>query len=644
MKRLNFLFLFLALAGLTFAQKAQTTEQAEANLRKHVEYLASDKLEGRRTGEPGATLAAKYVEDQFRQFRLRPGYKAARKPASYRQTFPFVTGVEAGAGNSFKLDLKKTDGQNVTVETDAPVRPVGFSPNGSVASASIVYAGYGIVSEDPKFNDYEKVDSKGKIVLIFDGYPDRDNPQSKFRAFDARRKALIARDHGAAGVFLITRESDLNNDKLSKLTFDQTLGEAALPTFVVSRSMAANILGIDEGRLKAAEGSLSMRGTPGAVSSFGTGDTSAKASFTVDLVKKTTPAYNVNGILPGTDPKLRKEAIVIGAHYDHLGRGGPGSLTPNSSELHHGADDNASGVAAMLELARQFSRERKNKRTIIFMAFSGEEEGLLGSKYYVNNPIFPLENTVAMINLDMVGRLNENKLTIGGMGTASEWKTIIESGNRRKDDSAGPKIISAPIVKASQNTDTPPGIPKQVGSVYTNTFNLQLNEDGFGPSDHSSFYSKKIPVLFLFTGTHADYHKPSDSSEKINYNGEMSIVEFVRAVARSIDQNPVRPTYTVAKTAPTGPGRANFNVSLGTIPGYADSTDGLVIDGVRDNSPAAKAGLQAGDKIVKLAGKDVRNISDYMYVLGEMKAGEEYEVEVKRGTELLKLKIVPVKR
>lgn len=278
----------------------------------------------------------------------------------------------------------------------------------------------------------------------------------------------------------------------------------------------------------------------------------------------------------------------------------------------------------MLELARQFSRERRNKRTLIFMSFTGEEEGLLGSKYYVNNPVFPLENTIAMINLDMVGRLNENKLTIGGIGTASEWKELVERMN--------PRIVG--------DTST----TERVSMSLTPSFKLQLNEDGFGPSDHSSFYGKKVPVLFLFTGTHTDYHKPSDTSAKINYKGELTIIDFVSLLARSIDLNPKRPTYTVAKTAPTGPGRASFNVSLGTIPGYAESTDGLVIDGVRDNSPAAKAGLQSGDKIVKLAGKDVRNISDYMYVLGEMKAGEEYDIEVKRGMELLKLKIIPVKR
>ena len=342
--------------------------------------------------------------------------------------------------------------------------------------------------------------------------------------------------------------------------------------------------------------------------------------------------YNVIGRLEGRDKRLRNEAIVIGAHYDHLGHGGKGSgsLMPDSTEIHHGADDNASGTAAVIELARQFTREKSNKRTIIFVAFSGEEEGLFGSKYFVNNPVFPLENIVAMINLDMVGRLHDNKLTIGGIGTASEWKNLVEKKN------TGESTVT-PLALSSNMRLKPAASP-----AYN--FVLGLSEDGFGPSDHSSFYTKKIPVLFIFTGTHLDYHKPSDTADKINYTGEANIISYVAAITRAIDQNQTRPTYTVAKvTAPTG-GRSGFNVTLGTIPSYTDSTDGMVIDGVRDDSPASRAGLKANDKIIKLAGKDVNNVQDYTDILGTLKAGEEYEIVVRRGTETLKFKITPAKR
>ncbi|MEP6705000.1 MAG: M28 family peptidase, partial [Acidobacteriota bacterium] len=313
-----------------------------------------------------------------------------------------------------------------------------------------------------------------------------------------------------------------------------------------------------------------------------------------------------------------------GAHYDHLGHGGSGSLAANSTDIHYGADDNASGTSAVIELASQFAQLKKNKRTLIFMAFSGEEEGLLGSKYYVNNPVWPLDKTIAMINLDMVGRLNGNKLTVGGIGTASEWREVVNARN------VLPLTVSGGLG----------GKIRWSYPVRSPLFQLQLNDDGFGPSDHSSFYGRQIPVLFLFTGTHIDYHKPSDTADKINYDGLNRVRYFVSEIVRAVDQNPTRPTYAVAKSSGSM-GQVRLSVSLGTIPSYGDTTDGMILDGVRENSPAAKAGLKAGDKIVRLAGKDVRNAMDYTYVLGSMKPGEEYEVELIRGTERIKLKIIP---
>ncbi|MDQ3041917.1 MAG: M20/M25/M40 family metallo-hydrolase, partial [Acidobacteriota bacterium] len=361
----------------------------------------------------------------------------------------------------------------------------------------------------------------------------------------------------------------------------------------------------------------------------------AVAGLKINLVKKQADAYNVVGILEGTDATLKNEAIIIGAHYDHLGRGGAGSLVANSKEIHYGADDNASGVSAMLELARQFSQEKKNKRTIIFIAFGGEESGLLGSKFYVNNPAFPINKTVAMINMDMVGRLKDDKLTVGGIGTASEWKNLIENKNLQQ-------IEALSLVKL---TNVPEPKEITINTKSNSPFQLSLNEDGFGPSDHSSFYGKQIPVLFFFTGTHLDYHKPTDTAEKINYQGLLKITNYVSEIVRAVDGNPTKPTYAVAKSSGTTGGRMGFSVSLGTIPNYADNNnDGLLLDGVRDDSPAAKAGLKAGDKVVKLAGRDVRNATDYTFVLGEMKAGVEYEVEIARGVEKMTLKIVPAAR
>ena len=609
---------FLLLISFVFSISAQTQKlsEAEKNLRTHVAYLASDNLEGRRTGEQGATSAAGYVANMFANYKLKGGVSKTQNgktSKNYLQTFPYITGVEvAPTGNEFKLSLGKTSAQQFQIEDNLPVKPVGFSPNGAVENAQIVFVGYGIVSEELKINDYQNLDVNGKVVLALD---------SENLRYNIHAKAKIAKDKGAIGLLVVSRQAKLEDDKLAQLKYDQTLGEAAVPTLIISRKTGANILGIKESELKTVEDVKAINTLKINIEMT----TSPTVSFKINLVKKQSEAYNVIGILEGNDSVLKNEAIVIGAHYDHLGKGGTGSLAVNSTEIHHGADDNASGTAALIELARQFAKEKKNKRTIIFIAFGSEEEGLLGSKFYVNNPVFPLEKTVAMINMDMVGRLNENKLTVGGIGTASEWKDLV-----------GIKNTGGASFKQ-------PGENMPSASVPAPIFNLQLNEDGFGPSDHSSFYGKQIPVLFFFTGTHADYHKPSDTADKINYVGLEKVMLFVSEIVKSVDQNPTRPTYKVAQSSGMG-NRTSFNVTIGVVPSYSESADGLLLDGVRDGSPAAIAGIKAGDKIVKLAGKEIRNISDYVVVLGEMKADTEYDIEVMRGTERLVLKVKPAAR
>jgi hypothetical protein len=614
------LYVLLLLLSFVFSVSAQKASESAQNLRKHVEYLASDQFEGRRTGEQGATGAGGYVANMFAQSKLKGGFRMPNGKSNFMQPFPFVTGVvPAATGNGTLLEITGTDGKRIRTDNPAGIKAVGFSPNGEISGAAVVFAGYGITAAEAKYDDYSGLDVRGKIALVFDGTPDSDNPHGAFGRFDARTKALIARDKGAAGILLISHEAKFEDDKLTQMRYDQTLGEAAVPAFVVSRETAAAILGLKDAELKSVEDVIKLKSQASYQVRFGFGDTAPVLSFRVNLEKKQADAYNIIGILEGRDDVLKNEAIVIGAHYDHLGRGGQGSLAVNSSDVHHGADDNASGTAAIIELARYFAKEKINKRTLIFVAFSGEEEGLIGSKYYVNNPVFPLEKTVAMINLDMVGRMKDDKLTVGGMGTATEWNEMVKRRNEIYFDN-----------------DDGYGVGKKM--------NLQFNDDGFGPSDHSSFYGKKIPVLFLFTGTHDDYHKPSDTADKVNYEGLENVTSFVADLVKTIDQNPQRPTYAVAKSTGMAGGRSGFNISLGTVPSYTDSTDGMVLDGVRDNSPAAKAGLKPGDKIVKLAGKDVRNVMDYTYILGEMKAGEEYEVVVMRGAERLTMKIVPVKR
>jgi len=438
------------------------------------------------------------------------------------------------------------------------------------------------------------------------------------------------------------------------LRFDNSAGDAGLPVIAISRAAAARMLGQEDTKAVSSLENNVRRVSLNRLAPPPNWSPEKESwvvtlpnalSLSIDLVRREVEAANVVGIVNGFDPVLKNEFIVIGAHYDHLGRGGEGSLAPREGDIHHGADDNASGTAGLLELARIFasSQSPRPRRTIVFIAFSGEEEGLLGSSYYVNHPLRPLENTVAMINMDMIGRMKNNKLIVGGVGTAHGWRDLIAAGNPADSPIVVAELANPTRVPGKVTLETGPNGQVSSAMVHTQGFDLTLNEDGYGPSDHSSFYAKKVPVLFLWTGTHEDYHKPSDTADKINYEDEAHILSFVERIIRSIDAKDARPVYTVAKSESQGR-TMGFRVYLGTIPNYADSGDGLLLDGVRDDSPAAKAGIKAGDRIVKLADRDVHNVYDYTYALGEMKAGQEYEVELIRGTERLKLKITPAAR
>jgi aminopeptidase YwaD len=640
------LSLVLVLAFNAVAQQRRVDDSAPSveRLRAHISYLASDKLEGRRTGSAGATLAAEYVAREFSRLGLRrsighdlPGMSIleADSPRRYMQEFPFVAGVELGQDNSLTVK-PDSGGEAVHLRTGEDWMPLGFSSNAKLADLRAVFVHYGIKADELNYDDYANVPVKGRVAVALSGSPDGDNPHGQFARYaDVRWKAIAARNAGAAALVVIAGADNFKDDRLARLGYDQSEGEAGLPVVVISRQVALRLFQLDGGaQLAEFETKLgrflrngSLIGPPGnqyEVKLTIEPPFDFTLSLSTDLVRRSAPAYNVVGILDGSDPALKNEAIVIGAHYDHLGRGGAGSLAPREGEIHHGADDNASGVAGVLELARIFAAERsKLKRTLVFIAFGGEEEGLLGSNYYVNHPIWPLDKTIAMINMDMIGRMKERRLIIGGVGTASEWRGWINDNN----------ILSG--IKMAANTTS--------SAFVSQPFNLTLNEDGYGPSDHSSFYAKQIPVLFFFTGTHDDYHKPSDTAEKIAYEDEARLLSFIARLVHSVDASARRPTYTVAKSESRGRSMG-FRVYLGTIPNYAESNDGMLLDGVRDDSPAAAAGLKAGDKVIKMAGREVRNVYDYTAALGEMKAGEVYEVEVVRGGQTLKLKITPAER
>lgn len=587
---------------------AQRAEQVSAErLSRHVAHLASDKLQGRRAGTPAADTAAHYIAKEFRNAGLNPIVK------DYLQPFSFVTSVRLGNKNSFQV--KAASGAR-SLKTGDDYMPLAFSSS-DPASGQVVLIGYGLSAPELQYDNYAGIDVAGKIVLAFRGSPDGDNPHGRFAEHTApgleiQKKTIKAREKGARGIVFVSSEVNFKDDRLSKMRHDINFLDAGIPAAIISRQMAESIFAAAGTSLSDSEKRVKESATPSLFDKV-------SIEFKTDVIKVEGKTSNVVGVIEGSDPQLRAEYIVIGAHYDHLGLGGSESLAQNpEGSIHHGADDNASGTSALIEIARVLSAQRSNiKRSVLFMAFGAEEIGLLGSAAYTKNPIVPLASTVAMFNMDMVGRLRDGSLTVGGVGTSPYWKPLLEK-------------LNAPAQGGSANGEAA-------------RFKLSFNQDGFGPSDHQSFYVRDIPVLFFFTGTHDDYHKPSDTAEKINTEGVRQIAEFVREIATSVANEPQRIAFTRVQTQQRGTGRG-FRVSLGTVPNYSDQDGGLKLDGVRAGSPAEKAGLRAGDVVIKLSHMQIKNVYDYTYALGELKPGEEIDVVVRRDGQELKLRITPEKR
>lgn len=561
---------------------------------KHIKYLASDELQGRRSGTPSCEQAASYITTRFKEYGLKPGGK------EFLQPFEFIAGIKQGAGNSIKV---KSGERDLAFRLGDDYQPYNFSASGQV-TGDLVLAGFGITASSINYDDYANLDVKDKVVLVLPYAPDGNNLQGKFGEFLAvRRKTLTAREHGAKAVLFV---SEADNFKDSPAVRDDTsYTDAGIIAIKISKHMADELL-------KANQKSVDSLLKAGGESGKGESLTLAKTNISLkaDLVREMNSTANVVGWLEGTDEKLKQECIVIGAHYDHLGLGGNESLAADRKGIHHGADDNASGVAGLLELARVFGAERQNlRRSVVFIAFSGEELGLLGSNHYVKNPMIPLDKTVAMLNMDMIGRMRADTLIVGGIGTSPQWKPLVEQLNQ------------------------------------TRGFVLKMQDDGYGPSDHASFYGKDIPVLFFFTGVHDDYHKPSDTADRINVTSEQQVVALVHDIAAKINSQDNRLEFSRAKVE--GERRSmnsSFRVSLGSVPDYAEQVAGVKLSGVRPGSPAEKAGVKGGDIIVKLAGRDIRNIQDYTFVLQELKPNETIEIVVQRGQEKVSLQITPAPR
>lgn len=595
----------LVAASPRSAAQTSSPEITAGELREHIKYLASDALEGRKSGEQGNIDAAIYIAADLKLWGVKPG----GDNGTFFQTFEFVSSVKVGERNRCVIEGPGLPGGKKQMALESDFRPFGFSASGS-ARGSLVFVGYGISAPDKSYDDYAGIDVKDKIVVMLRFAPDGSNSQGGFQKYTAlRNKARIAREKGAAGMIMITGPADEADDALIKLGIDQGAGSSGIPAISMKRDAVEALLTKTGWTLKTLQDTIRSSRSPRSFALDG-----ASVDMATEITRVMAQTSNIVAYIEGNDPLLKDEVLLLGAHMDHLGKGGAGSMTPDTVAIHHGADDNASGTAALLELAQAFAaRAQQIKRTLVFVFFTGEELGTLGSAYYVNQPFFPLKQTVAMLNLDMVGRLQNRALTIGGSGTSSAWEGLLREENR---DSA---------------------------------FVLSLNPDGFGASDHASFYGKDIPVLFFFTGTHDDYHKPSDEWEKINFAGEEKLTRYVFRIANDIDTMRVRPPFTRVQIASSGRGNAggdtrSFTVTLGIVPDVAESSTGMKVSGVRPNGAGEKAGLKSGDVLTSLAGHKILNVYDYMGVLGELKAGDQVEIVLMRDGAEVKLTATMQKR
>lgn len=587
MKKL-FLLLF-ALVGFSFAQNLHNPDITAPEIQSHINYLASDELQGRMTGTPELYKAADYLKKEFESYGLKPLFDG-----SYFQEFPFIEKLELGTNNFLSIDIKKgiTPGGYDAKLKDEFI-PLSFTDN-QTAEGELVFAGYGISAKDLNYDDYANIDVKDKIVVVFRNHPDMKSPHSKFEQYSSLRyKTTNARDKGAKGIIFVNT-NEKPDDQLIALKYDNAAKISEICAVQIKRDIL-NFIPLND-----LQNEIDSTLTP---NSFKVEPT-ATITITTEVNEVKGKSVNVGAYVEPVNDKYPDEYLVIGAHFDHLGWGTENSLYTGAPMIHNGADDNASGTSGLLELAEKFAAAKdKINRKIVFISFSGEELGLLGSAYVVNHFPLPIEKDIAMLNMDMIGRLNDkNDLIVYGTGTSSNWKSILDDKNEYD-------------------------------------FTLTFNDEGFGPSDQSSFYGKKIPVLFFFTGTHSDYHKPSDDADKINSKGEEKVVKYVYDIASTIANTDKIPDYISVERKDTGR-MGGSRVYVGTVPDFAGDVDGYKLGGVTDGSPAAKAGLKAGDIIIQFGDKKISNIYDFTYAIGNYVPGDKVNVIVKRGNELLNVEII----
>ncbi|MEZ5289160.1 MAG: M20/M25/M40 family metallo-hydrolase [Vicinamibacterales bacterium] len=588
----------LAAAPAAFAQSVPASKT-----RADVTTLASDRLGGRQAGSEGAALAADYLVAELTKMGARPlpGQKDFRLP------FSFTAGVKDG-------------GSSLTVAGTAFGRPsevqaLSFADNAEV-SGEVVFAGYGLVVPDSQnfgYDSYATLDVKDKIVVVLRYFPEDADAQTKqilARYADLRYKAMQARQRGAKALLVVTGPRSPNAGETIPMSFDTALAGSGIVAASVSGVVAERLFsGVTDKTLEQVQQAFDS-GNPHVA---GYALPGVQVTVKTAVIREKQDGFNVVGYLPATARiAVPKPWVTLGAHYDHLGRGSHGNslaAKEDAGKIHHGADDNASGTAAVLAAGRELAARKARARHVMLAFWSAEEIGLIGSNAFVTGPPVPNDQIAAYFNFDMVGRMQDNKLTVQAVGTSPGWKPLIERAN----------------VAAG--------------------FELVLQDDPYQPTDVASFNQAGVPSLAFFTGTHVDYHKPSDTADKINYEDLDRVVDFAVTLASRVGDQPETLAFAkVEQAMQGGGGRAGVRIFTGTIPDYATDVKGLLLSGVIGGGPAEQAGLQKGDVIVQIGEQTIANIYDYTYALEVLKIGQPVRLVYTRGGERRETTLTPAAR
>ena len=573
-----------------------------------VKYLSSDELEGRGVETEGIEKAAKLILDEYQELGLKPGMP----DGGFRQAFDIVTGP-VRVSDATKLVINSGD-ETRELEVRKEYQPLQRGGSGS-SSAELVFVGYGISSAEDKYDDYADIDVAGRILVMIRREPQQGKVDGAFQGTETSRhsyiatKVELAMKNKAAAILMVNDPHSVSDPSRDELTspggFDTA--SAGIPFAHVKQSVINDLLKTSPvvvGNGDAAKKLSTLADIAAHIDETMTPVSQVMTGITAEIVtefkSEAVTAYNLIGVIEG-EGDLADETIVIGGHYDHIGLGGYGSRArERKGEVHNGADDNATGTAAVLEMARRVAAGPKPKRTVVFICFSGEERGLLGSKHYVREPVFPLENTVAMLNFDMIGTLRNNNVEVNGIGTAAEFAKIVDEVDEE-----------SPLT--TKRIDSP-----------------------FAGSDHLPFYQNGIPVMFCFTGITPRYHTPDDDFETINVEGVVSVIDFTEGMMRRIDALPARPTFQGRASRRQRPSRVPY---LGVVPnmGIDQEEEGIPLQDVRRDGPAAAAGLKTGDHLLAAGDKSLNDFGDLVSFLRGAKAGDKVVFSVKRGEDVIKV-------